>query len=60
MKTFNPENLFFFKNFGTVFLKFASTEIKKISTFRLDAKGGSGVVRELIEKVLKMNILNFL
>ena len=35
-------------------------KIKKISTFRLDAKGGSGVVRELIEKVLKFNILKFL
>ena len=35
-------------------------EIKKISTFILDAKGGSGVVRELIEEVLEFNILKFL
>ena len=35
-------------------------KIKKISTFILDAKGGSGVIRELIEKVLKLNILKFL
>ena len=35
-------------------------KIKKISTFILDAKGGSGVVRELIEKVLKFNILKFI
>tara|TARA_A100001011_G_scaffold399875_1_gene510709 strand:+ start:589 stop:1098 length:510 start_codon:yes stop_codon:yes gene_type:complete len=34
-------------------------KIKKISTFRLDAKGGSGVIRELIEKVLKFDILKF-
>ena len=34
-------------------------KIKKISTFRLDAKGGSGVVRELIEEVLRFNILKF-
>lgn len=35
-------------------------KIKKISTFKLDATGGSGVVRELIEKVLKFNILKFI
>ena len=34
--------------------------IKKISTFKLDAKGGSGVVRELIEEILKFNILKFI
>ena len=32
-------------------------KIKKISTFRLDAKGGYGVVRELTEKVLGLNFL---
>ena len=35
-------------------------KIKAISTFILDAKGGSGVVRELLEEVLKLNILKFL
>mgnify|MGYP001352327294 CR=1 FL=1 len=35
-------------------------KIKEISTFRLDAKGGSGVVRELLEDVLKFNILKVL
>ena len=34
--------------------------IKEISTFRLDAEGGSGVVRELIEDVLGFNMLKFL
>jgi len=33
-------------------------KIKKIVAFRLDAKGGSGVIRELVEKVLRINILN--
>jgi|TARA_B110000261_G_C13005289_1_gene325909 3-deoxy-D-manno-octulosonate 8-phosphate phosphatase (KDO 8-P phosphatase) len=32
--------------------------IKQIVAFRLDAKGGSGVIRELVEKVLRINILN--
>ena len=34
--------------------------IKEISTFRLDAEGGSGVVRELIEDVLGFDMLKFL
>ena len=32
-------------------------KIKKISTFRLDAKGGSGVVRELLEEILGLDFL---
>ena len=35
-------------------------KIKKISTFKLDAKGGSGVVRELLEEVLKFDILKLI
>jgi YrbI family 3-deoxy-D-manno-octulosonate 8-phosphate phosphatase len=35
-------------------------KIKKISTFILDAKGGSGVVRELLEKILKVNFLKIM
>jgi len=31
--------------------------IKKISTFKLDAKGGSGVVRELLEEILGLDFL---
>ena len=34
--------------------------IKKIVTFRLDGKGGSGVVRELVENILKINFLKIL
>ena len=34
--------------------------IKKIATFVLDAKGGSGVVRELLEKIFKLNLLKYL
>ena len=32
-------------------------KIKKISTFKLDARGGSGVVRELLEEILKLDFL---
>ena len=32
-------------------------KIKKISTFKLDAKGGSGVVRELLEEILGLDFL---
>lgn len=32
-------------------------KIKKISTFQLDAKGGSGVVRELLEEILGLDLL---
>ena len=32
-------------------------KIKKISTFKLDTKGGSGVVRELTEKILNIDFL---
>jgi len=32
-------------------------KIKKISTFKLDAKGGSGVVRELLEEILVLDFL---
>ena len=35
-------------------------EIKKIATFVLDAKGGSGVVRELLEKIFKIDLLEYL
>ena len=35
-------------------------KIKQISTFRLDAKGGSGVVRELLEEILGFNFLKVL
>lgn len=34
--------------------------IKKIATFVLDAKGGSGVVRELLEKIFNLNLLKFI
>ena len=34
--------------------------IKKISTFKLDAKGGSGVVRELIEDIMSLNLIEIL
>ena len=35
-------------------------KIKQISTFVLDAKGGSGVVRELLEEILKVNFLKIM
>ena len=35
-------------------------KIKQISTFKLDANGGSGVVRELLENILKLNFLKVL
>jgi 3-deoxy-D-manno-octulosonate 8-phosphate phosphatase (KDO 8-P phosphatase) len=35
-------------------------KIKKISTFKLDSKGGSGVVRELLEQVLKLDFLKII
>ena len=35
-------------------------KIKKISTFKLDTKGGSGVVRELLEEILGLNFLRFI
>ena len=35
-------------------------KIKKISTFILDVKGGSGVVRVLLEDVLRVNFLKIL
>lgn len=35
-------------------------EIRKIATFVLDAKGGSGVVRELLEKIFKVDLLKYL
>ena len=35
-------------------------KIKKISTFKLDAKGGFGVVRELLEEILRLDFLKFI
>ena len=35
-------------------------KIKKIATFKLDAKGGSGVVRELLEEILEFDFLKFI
>ena len=35
-------------------------KIKQISTFKLDANGGSGVVRDLLENILKLNFLKVL
>ena len=35
-------------------------KIKKISTFKLDAKGGFGVARELLEEILRLDFLKFI
>ncbi len=32
-------------------------KIKKISTFKLNARGGSGLVRELLEEILRIYFL---
>tara|TARA_B100001057_G_scaffold491108_1_gene580682 strand:- start:665 stop:1165 length:501 start_codon:yes stop_codon:yes gene_type:complete len=35
-------------------------KIKKISTFKLDSKGGFGVARELLEEILRLDFLKFI